>query len=139
MSDELKTIRAQLKKIRRKNKFLMNEDQLASYIPLDLVKNKDSKLPRQKRQQSRYFEQIKPPENKSINSANFIKLSDKKRDKKFKSKSNKKDTNNKTNDNNGNNRISNKSKKKDKQKKKFKGSVKTNKGSFKNKTKTRLW
>ncbi len=139
MSDELKTIRAQLKKIRRKNKFLMNEDQLASYIPLDLVKNKDSKLPRQKRQQSRYFEQIKPPESKSINSANFIKLSDTKRDKKFKSKSNKKDTNNKTNDNNGNNRISNKSKKKDKQKKKFKGSVKTNKGSFKNKTKTRLW
>jgi len=46
MSDELKSIRAALKKLRRKKKFTLDIGEL--YNPLEMVKNKDSKKPKTK-------------------------------------------------------------------------------------------
>lgn len=135
MSDELRTIRAQLKKLRRKNKSLMDQDQLTAYNPLDLVKNKDSKKPKkrmiqQKKQQNFQDNQEnkrvkkklrKNKKNDNQNSMGGQASTSRAANKKF----NGKDSKPKKGKNNANNNS--------------KGRVRTNKASRPGKMKTRLW
>lgn len=136
MSDELRTIRAQLKKLRRKNKSLMDQDQLTTYNPLDLVKNKDSKKPKkrilqQKKQQNfqsnqenkRVKKKIKKnKKNDHQNSMAGQASTSRAANKKF----NGKDSQPKKGKNNANNKNN-------------KGRVRTNKASSPGRMKTRLW
>ncbi len=68
MSDELKSIRAALKKLRRKKKFTMDSGEM--YDPLEMVRNKDSKKPKAKKANKKAGKESTPKQKEKKKSNN---------------------------------------------------------------------